>query len=124
MEPSIGKLRESARQWIDAWNRRDLDGILEHYADNVRICSPMVTVRTGSPDGWLHGKANLRDYFAMGLRKPDIRFELIDVLIGINAVTVVYRRENGAMVADCSELDAHGRIIRMIACYGSPAGTP
>lgn len=111
---------EMGRQWIDAWNRRDLDAILTHYAEDVEVCSPKVVERLGTPSGLLRGKNRLREYFAIGLQKPDLHFELMDVLVGVNAMTVVYRRENGAMVADCSELDEQGRIKRMIACYGEP----
>ena len=45
---------------------------------------------------------------------------MIEVLAGVNAMTVVYRRENAALVADCSELNTQGKIARMIACYGDP----
>jgi ketosteroid isomerase-like protein len=26
--------RKAAAHWCDAWNRRDLDAIMEHYADD------------------------------------------------------------------------------------------
>jgi 2-hydroxychromene-2-carboxylate isomerase/ketosteroid isomerase-like protein len=113
-------LRARAEAWIDAWNRRDLEAILAHYADDVAVCSPRVVERLGAADGWLRGKAALRDYFAQGLRNPALRFELVDVAIGVGAMTVVYRRESGALVTDCAELDAEGRIVRMVACYGPP----
>lgn len=113
-------LRARAVDWIDAWNRRDLEAILAHYADDVAVCSPRVVERLGAADGWLRGKAALRDDFARGLRNAALRFELVDVTVGVGAMTVVYRRENGALVTDCAELDAEGRIVRMIACYGPP----
>jgi hypothetical protein len=122
---AIDAARERAQHWADAWNRRDLEAILEHYADDVEVCSPRVVDRCcGAKDGRLRGKSRLREYFAIGLRKPDLHFDLVDVLLGVNAVTVVYRRENGALVADCAELDGQGRIARMIACYGEPPGGP
>ena len=37
--------RERAKQWCDAWSRGDLDGVMKHYADNVRLSSPMVIKR-------------------------------------------------------------------------------
>jgi ketosteroid isomerase-like protein len=112
--------REMARRWIDDWNRRDLEAILAHYADDVEVCSPKVVERFGLAHGRLRGKDRLREYFALGIRVPSLRFELIDVLAGVDAMTVVYRRETGALVADCSELDAQGKIVRMTACYGEP----
>jgi ketosteroid isomerase-like protein len=109
------------RRWIDAWNDRDLEAILEHYADDIELRSPRVAERFGTADGRLRGKGRLREYFALGLAKPDLRFELVEVLEGPGTMTVVYRRESGALVADCSELDSDGRITRMIACYGAPS---
>jgi len=118
--------REAARAlaaaWVDAWNRRDLDAILAHYADDVALCSPRVVERTGAADGWLRGKDALRRYFAMGCAVPGLRFELVDVAVGVGAVTVVYHRETGALVTDTCELDAAGRIARVVACYGAPTG--
>jgi hypothetical protein len=58
----------------------------------------------------------------MGCAVPSLRFELVDVAVGVGAVTVVYRRETGALVTDTCELDAAGRIARVVACYGAPPG--
>jgi|GEM_PF-45418 len=113
-------VRARAVAWIDAWNRRDLEAILAHYADDVALCSPRVVERTGAADGWLRGKAALRAYFARGLEAPGLRFERVEVTVGVGAMTVVYRRETGVLVTDTSELDAEGRVVRMVACYGEP----
>lgn len=111
---------EAARDWCDAWNRRDLDRIMHHYADDVAFSSPTVVKRWGIADGWLRGKAKLRENFAIGTRVANLRFELIDVLVGVSSMCIVYRRETGALVADFVELDADGRGRRVIACYGAP----
>ena len=117
-------VRARCLAWVDAWNRRDLEAILAHYADDVALCSPRVVERMGAADGWLRGKEALRTYFARGLEAPGLRFELIDVTVGVGAMTVVYRRETGALVTDTSELDGEGRIVRMVACYGAPSAKP
>lgn len=106
-----------ARDWCDAWNRRDLDAVLEHYAEEVALCSPLVVRRLGRPDGWLRGKDELRAYFARGMANPALRFDYHGVRIGVAAMTVLYGRENGIEVADTMELDAKGRAVRVIACY-------
>ena len=119
---SATELKEAARQWIEAWNRKDLAAILEHYGDNVEVCSPLVIQRYGKADGRLRGKQAVREYFADGIRNiPGLRLELVEALVGVCAVTVVYRRENGALVADCCELDDAGKITKMFACYGEPS---
>ena len=112
---------EAAKDWCDAWNRRDLDGIMRHYADDVELSSPIIVKRWGIADGWLRGKAKVRENFAIGIKTPNLRFELIDVLLGVNAMCVVYRRETGALVTDLVELDATGKGRRVVACYGSPS---
>jgi hypothetical protein len=111
--------RRLASEWCDAWNRHDLDAIMRHYADDVALCSPKVVARRGIPDGWLHGKDRVRAYFAVGLDAPGLRFDLVDVLLGINAVTIVYRRETGALVTDLLELNEQGLGRRVVVCYGT-----
>ena len=111
---------KAARDWCDAWNRRDLDAIMDHYSDDVEFSSPTVIKRWGIADGWLRGKAKVRENFAMGVKVSNLRFELVDVLLGVNAMCVVYRRESGALVTDLVELDDNGKGRRVIACYGSP----
>jgi ketosteroid isomerase-like protein len=116
---SDDQLREAGRRWVEAWNRRDLEAILNHYADDVEICSPRAVELVGNADGKVRGKERLREYFSAGLRMiPNLRLDLIEVLIGVHAMTVVYRRENGALVTDCSQLNDQGKIVRMTACYG------
>jgi ketosteroid isomerase-like protein len=116
--------RRLAVDWCDAWNRRDLDAIMRHYADDVRLCSPKVVARCGIADGWVEGKDWLREYFAIGVQAPGLRFELVDVLLGVNALSIVYRREDGALVADLMELDVHGRGRRVVVCYGQAGELP
>ncbi|HTP93414.1 MAG TPA: nuclear transport factor 2 family protein [Xanthobacteraceae bacterium] len=102
----------------DAWNRRDLDAIMAHYADDVALSSPVVVARMGRADGWLHGKAEVRKYFEIGLRAPGLHFELIDVLFGVNVLCMIFRRETGVTVSDTFELDDQNRVTRLLACSG------
>ncbi len=114
---TLAAAEEKARDWCDAWNRRDLEAVLRHYSDRISLCSPLVVRRLGRADGWLHGKDDLRAYFARGMTNPDLRFTYLGVRVGVNAMTLLYGRENGVEVADTMELDADGRAVRMIACY-------
>jgi hypothetical protein len=113
--------RDAAEHWCAAWNRRDLDAIMTHYADDVEFSSPTVVKRWGIADGWLRGKDKLRENFAIGLKAPGLHFELVDVLSGVKTMCIVYRRENGALVTDSIDLDANGKAKRVVACYGNPA---
>jgi hypothetical protein len=116
--------RQKAAAWCTAWNNRDLDAIMTHYTDDVAFSSPTVVKRWGHADGWLHGKEKLRANFAIGVQAPGLRFELVDVLIGVHAMCIIYRRESGALVSDLVELDEHGHGRRVFACYGQPATQP
>ncbi len=111
---------QKAAAWCAAWNARDLDAIMTHYAEDVVFSSPTVVARWGLVDGWLRGKAKLRDNFAIGVKAPDLHFELIDVFLGVNAMCVVYRRESGMLVSDLVEFDEEGHGKRVFACYAQP----
>lgn len=111
-----------AEDWIAAWNAGDLDGVMAHYAPLVGFCSPRVVDRWDMGEGWIHGWDALRMHFAEGLDAPGLRYELEDVLIGAGAVTIVYRRETGARVAETLELDDKGRARRVVVAYGQPSG--
>jgi ketosteroid isomerase-like protein len=116
----LQQARKMAEHWCEAWNKRDLDSIMQHYSDDVALNSPFVVQRLGNADGWVRGKDNLRSYFAVALRNPDLHFELVDVLLSVQALTILYRRETGALVADVIELDASRRGNRVHACYSMP----
>jgi catechol 2,3-dioxygenase-like lactoylglutathione lyase family enzyme/ketosteroid isomerase-like protein len=108
-----------AHAWCDAWNRRDLDDVMAHYATDVVFTSPTVVERWGHADGTLRGAQQLREHFARGIEAPNLRFTLQDVLLGVGEATVLYRRETGALVADANTYDVHGHIVRAVATYGA-----
>ena len=109
--------QSKAQNWVDAWNNRDLDAVMMHYADDVSVCSHLVKRRLNKSDGWLHGKSALRGYFAVGMGNPDLQFTLKSVHVGVQSMSMVYARENGIQVVDTMELNADGLTTRMVACY-------
>lgn len=111
--------RAHAEAWCDAWNRRDLDAVMEHYADDVVLVSPLIVKRWGIEDGRLEGKQRVRENFAIGMRTEGLHFDLVDVLVGVGAMCMIYRRETGALVSDLVEVDDRGRGVRVIACHGT-----
>jgi acyl-CoA thioester hydrolase len=50
-----------ARAWIEAWNRRDVEAVLAHFADDATFISPKAEVVVGQ--GRLENKADLRRYW-------------------------------------------------------------
>jgi hypothetical protein len=121
---TLDEAREKAAAWCAAWNNSNLDAIMTHYAEDVAFSSPTVVTRWGRADGWLHGKAKLRDNFAIGVKATGLHFELVDVLLGVDAMCIIYRRETGVLVTDLVELDDHGHGKRVFACYGQPTVRP
>ncbi len=102
---------------MDAWNAHDLDQVLAHYQDDFVLQSPMITVVTGNPSGRLQGKAAIRAYWAAALaRLPDLHFELQDVLLGAECLTLYYRGHRG-LVAETFFFEGGSEAVRAAAAY-------
>lgn len=106
-----------AAAWLAAWNAHDLDEILAHYADDVAFHSPRIRTVTGRDVDVVQGTAELRSYWAAALASaPDLRFELDRVLVGSDALTILYRNHRGQHVAETFVL-CDGLVARSIATY-------
>jgi hypothetical protein len=110
--------REFAQDWVDAWNSHDLERILTHYDDEVLLVSPVALKLLGG-DGTVRGKAALRGYFFRGLEAfPNLRFELIDALWGVETIVVYYiNNVRGSKTAEVMLLNAGGKIRQVWANY-------
>ena len=111
-------LRSHADAWLAAWKARDLDAIMACYSENVDFVASTVARRWERPDGRLHGKAELRRHFQLGLElAPDLTFIEEALLTSPAGYALLYRRENGNRVLDVVELDQHGRAARVRVFY-------
>jgi predicted ester cyclase len=107
-----------AKHWVAAWNAHDLDLIMTHYEDAVELTSPVAAQLLGTPDGRVIGKENLKAYFKGGLEAyPELRFQLEDVLWGLNSVVLYYINQRGTHAAEFMELSADGKVARVVANY-------
>src|SRR5262249_34355448 len=97
-----------AKEWVAAWNSHDLERILVHYEDDFEMSSPIITTLVGERSGKLRGKAAVGAYWAKALRSiPNLRFELLAALAGVNSITVYYRgHRDFAHYAEWSREDA------------------
>jgi ketosteroid isomerase-like protein len=112
--------RQLANDWVAAWNAHDLEAILGHYEDDVELISPTAAQLLGRADGRVAGKAALRAYFELGLAAyPELRFELEDVLCGVNSVVLYYTNQKGTHTGEFMELSAAGKVARVVAHYGA-----
>ena len=102
-----------ARDWIEAWNSHDMERILSHYADDFQMSSPLVVERTKRSDGVLQGKECIRAYWEPSLAAdPPLEFELIDLLVGIDSITLYYRNVGKRVVAETLIFDRGGLVTR------------
>jgi len=104
------------RDWIAAWNSRDLERVLSLYAENVEMTSPHIPALGVDPSGTLRGKDRLRKYWREGLEKlqmlPNLHFELIDLFVSPDSVVVFYQNERGPKICEYLRLDAEGKIVQ------------
>jgi ketosteroid isomerase-like protein len=109
-----------AEEWVAAWNSHDLDAIMAHYEEEVVLVSPVAAQLLGREDGRVVGKADLRDYFRRGLEAyPELQFHLEDVLWGLSSVVLYYTNQKGTHSAEFMEISVKGRVMRVVANYGS-----
>jgi hypothetical protein len=108
-----------AKEWVAAWNSRGLDAILSHYSDKAQFTSPFIVRLMNEPSGTITGKDKLKPYFEKGLAAyPDLHFELIEVLEGVESVTLYYKSVRNLMAAEVMFFDDQGKISRVVAHYG------
>lgn len=106
-----------AADWIDSWNQRDLVRVLSHYADDFEMSSPVIIKVAGEPSGSLKGKEAVGAYWAKALQLvPNLRFELIATLVGVNSVTLYYKGVSGP-AAEVFHFDQAGKVTRAYAHY-------
>ncbi len=107
-----------AAAWLAAWNAHDLPRVLSHYTEDFEMRSPVITQITGNPQGRLQGKAAVGAYWAKALQRfPDLRFEPICTLLGVNSVAIHYLGATGKRVAELFEFNADGLVCRAHAHY-------
>ena len=99
-------LQHFAHSWISAWNRRDDEAILAHYADGVTFRSAREAASSE-----LRGRPALADHIARSLQEPSrIPAELLHVLNGADAATLVCRAEGGGVMSETMVFDSAGRV--------------
>src|SRR5690242_8380834 len=91
-----------AEEWYAAWNARDLDRVLAHWADDAVFTSPLAARLLPDSGGTVRGKEELRDYWRRGLEvNPDLRFEPRALLVGHDSIVLSYANHRGQ---ECAEL--------------------
>lgn len=106
-----------AADWIAAWNAHDLERVLEHYADDFEMSSPVIVQIAGEPSGTLKGKTAVGAYWRKALQlMPELHFELHEVLAGVDSVVLHYRGARGP-AAEVFHFGPDGKVSRAYAHY-------
>jgi SnoaL-like domain/ABC transporter substrate binding protein len=99
-----------AKEWVAAWNSHDLERILA-------LSSPIITALVGEPSGRLRGKTAVGAYWAKALQSiPNLRFELLTALAGVNSITVYYSGHRG-LAAEVLHFGPSGKVREAFAHY-------
>lgn len=110
-----------AREWIEAWNARDVERVLSHYTDDFEMSSPFIITIGGEASGTLRGKASVGAYWRTALqRHPDLYFELLEVFVGASSLVIFYKAIEGKRATEVLLLDEQGQVFRAIAHYDAP----
>jgi hypothetical protein len=116
-------MMEFADRWIAAWNRRDVDAVLAHYAQDAQFVSPLARNLVGH--SVLRNKKELENYWRTALaRISTLEFKLDHATWDEKRreLNVVYEANlNGERKRACEimQFDAAGRQIRGEALYGA-----
>jgi hypothetical protein len=97
--------------WLKAWNRRDVDAVLQHFHEDVVFTSPIAAEVVPDSNGVVRGKAALREYWCAALKTmPFLRFELVAIYQGESVLVINYRNQSGSLVNEVLEFD--GDLVR------------
>lgn len=125
-----GQLTEAAAQqlaqnWVAAWNRRDVEAVLSHYAEDAVFVSPKAERFVGKPV--VEGKAALRAYWEAALAHlSNLHFALDAAFWSprTDTLTILYRATLGeAPAVRATEILRFrgGLVARGEALYGAVA---
>jgi len=98
-------LEQFASDWIDAWNRHDVDAVIEPFASDAVFVSPRAQSVTGSAT--VSGRADLYAYWKKALLAvPDLRFRFESVVCDEASQTLLvhYVSRAGGRTLRASEL--------------------
>lgn len=107
-----------AQEWLNAWNRHDMEAIMAHYAEDIVFYSPIIQKINNDPQGCIRGKAALQAYFSKALvAYPELHFELYHILEGINSVVLYYKSVGNRLSTEMMVLDEAGKVKEVRAHY-------
>ena len=129
MELSHDLISNHIKQWINAWNSKDIDTILSLYSDNIEFSSPKIKkLLSDYKSNTINNKNDLKIYFSIGLKKfPNLKFEPVDFVIKDNIIILEYIAYLNDLikwsVLEKFELDENGKVMKSSVYYGIEENT-
>ena len=123
MQMTYESMMAFAETWIAAWNRRDVEAVLAHFAEKAQFVSPVARNFVGRPV--LRNKQEIGDYWRSALDRISVLEFRLDHAAWDERrreLNVVYEATlNGEHKRACEvmQFDASGRQIRGEALYGA-----
>lgn len=103
---------EFAAEWIAAWNSHDMRRILSHYTESFEFSSPVLAKVIPASGGKLVGTEAAGAYWSKGLSaRPDLHFEPVTLLKGVNSAVIYYKGLGGRLCAEFFAFDEGGRVV-------------
>ena len=129
MELSHDLISNHIKQWINAWNSKDIDTILSLYSDNIEFSSPKIKkLLSDYKSNTINNKNDLKIYFSIGLKKfPNLKFEPVDFVTKGNIIILEYIAYLNDLikwsVLEKFELDVNGKVMKSSVYYGIEENT-
>ncbi len=118
----LPKAKAFSRLWVEAWNRHDVESVLEHFHEDVLFTSPVAAQLVTGSVGVIRGKDALRVYWLKALRAiPNLRFEVEALHVGVGVLVIRYRNQKGVSVNEVLVF-RDGKVCEGHGTY--PAGMP
>lgn len=114
--------KQIALKWFEAFNKHDLEKLLELYHDDAQHYSPKLKVRQPETKGLIRGKQALRSWWADAFtRLPSLRYEVVKHTADDEQVFMEYSRfvesEEQLIVGEVLEIE-DGKIIASRVYHG------
>jgi hypothetical protein len=111
---SASRANEVIKKWIDAANKKDVEGVMQLYTIDPEVESPVIVDLMKEPSGRLRGKEKLRAYITKAFSLPAVSWHLIDSAWGVSSLSARYVNHKGTISITYMELDALGKIKRHV----------
>ncbi len=106
---NCNKNKDIAKIWVEAFNKKDLSGILSLYHENAQHYSPKLKIRQPETGGYIKGKAAMHEWWRDAFeRLPGLSYEIVKLTADEEQVFIEYIRhaanEEDMKVAEVLEI--------------------